>query len=92
MLIVLFLHAGVGLASYTPSKLVLGNTFELGVSRTLPPGSASTLPPTSKRPQPEGGEGDAIIVDKRHGEDYLRPAGEEETITWSEGGTTDMLF
>ena len=86
---------GVGLASYTPSKLVLANTFELGVSRTLPPGS-SPLPPTSKRPQPEGGEGDAIIGEKglmsALGEDYLRPAGEEETVAWSEGGTADMLF
>lgn len=83
---------GVGLASYTPSKLALGNTFELGVSRTL---GSSPLPPTSKRPQPEGGESDALVGEKVPsglGEDYLRPAGEEETVTWSAGGTSDMLF
>ena len=85
--------SGSGLASYTPHKLALGDTFELGVSRTS---GLASIPPTSKRLPPEGGEGDAIIADKdpslASSEDYLRPAGEEEIVAWSEGGTSDMLF
>lgn len=80
------------MAGYTPSKLLINDSFELGVSRTL---GSSPLPPTSKRLPPEGGEGDAIIGDKVNNatvDDYLRPAGEEETVTWSAGGTSDMLF
>ncbi|XP_018025307.1 mucin-17 [Hyalella azteca] len=82
---------GVGLASYTPSKLILANTFELGVSRTL---GSSPLPPTSKRLPPEGGEEDAVVTDKVAPvtEDYLRPAGEEETVNWSASDTSDLLF
>lgn len=67
-----------GLASYTPSKIQIGSTFELGVSRTAPP--VQTAPPVPP-PQTEKTE-----------EEYLRPADETETVTWSAESTSDMLF
>lgn len=67
-----------GLASYTPSKIQLGSTFELGVSRTPPPVQAP--PPVPSAPS------------ERVEEDYLRPADESETVTWSAESTSDMLF
>ncbi|XP_071519470.1 uncharacterized protein [Panulirus ornatus] len=67
-----------GLASYTPSKIQIGSTFELGVSRTAPPVQA---PPPVPPAQSERVE-----------EEYLRPADETETVTWSAESTSDMLF
>lgn len=67
-----------GLASYTPSKIQIGSTFELGVSRTAPPVQPA---PAAPPPQTEKTE-----------EEYLRPADETETVTWSAESTSDMLF
>ncbi|KAG7177636.1 hypothetical protein Hamer_G008280 [Homarus americanus] len=67
-----------GLASYTPSKIQIGSTFELGVSRTAPP---VQTPPPAPPAQSERVE-----------EEYLRPADETETVTWSAESTSDMLF
>lgn len=77
IVVTLDLSAG-GLASYTPSKIQIGSTFELGVSRTAPP--VQTAPPAPP-PQTEKTE-----------EEYLRPADETETVTWSAESTSDMLF
>lgn len=67
-----------GLASYTPSKIQIGSSFELGVSRTAPPVQASPpIPP---------------VQTERVEEEYLRPADESETVTWSAESTSDMLF
>lgn len=67
-----------GLASYTPSKIQIGSTFELGVSRTAP--TVQTSPP-GPPPQTQKTE-----------DEYLRPADESETVTWSAESTSDMLF
>lgn len=67
-----------GLASYTPSKIQIGSTFELGVSRTAPPVQAPPPVPPSQSERVE--------------EEYLRPADETETVTWSAESTSDMLF
>ncbi|KAK8736711.1 hypothetical protein OTU49_004609 [Cherax quadricarinatus] len=67
-----------GLASYTPSKIQIGSTFELGVSRTAPP--VPTPPPAPP------------VQSERAEEEYLRPADETETVTWSAESTSDMLF
>ncbi|XP_045129687.1 nascent polypeptide-associated complex subunit alpha, muscle-specific form-like isoform X1 [Portunus trituberculatus] len=67
-----------GLASYTPSKIQIGSTFELGVSRTAP--TVQTSPPAPP-PQTQKAE-----------DEYLRPADESETVTWSAESTSDMLF
>ena len=77
IVVTLNLSAG-GLASYTPSKIQIGSTFELGVSRTAP--SVQTSPPAAP-PQTEKTE-----------DEYLRPADESETVTWSAESTSDMLF
>lgn len=67
-----------GLASYTPSKIQIGSSFELGVSRTAP--SVQASPPTPP------------VQTERSEEEYLRPADESETVTWSAESTSDMLF
>ncbi|XP_068220959.1 uncharacterized protein [Palaemon carinicauda] len=67
-----------GLASYTPSKIQIGSSFELGVSRTAP--TVQATPPTPPVPT------------ERAEEEYLRPADESETVTWSAESTSDMLF
>ncbi|KAK3890683.1 hypothetical protein Pcinc_005377 [Petrolisthes cinctipes] len=70
-------HLG-GLASYTPSKIQIGSTFELGVSRTHPPPQAPPPAPPAPMEVTE--------------EEYLRPAEDNETVTWSAESTSDMLF
>ncbi|KAK4301595.1 hypothetical protein Pmani_026262 [Petrolisthes manimaculis] len=67
-----------GLASYTPSKIQIGSTFELGVSRTHPPPQAPPPAPPAPMEVTE--------------EEYLRPADDNETVTWSAESTSDMLF
>ncbi|KAK7083630.1 hypothetical protein SK128_018741, partial [Halocaridina rubra] len=67
-----------GLASYTPSKIQIGSSFELGVSRTAP-----TVQPSPPTPP---------VQTERVEEDYLRPADETETVMWSAGSNSDMLF
>ncbi|MPC19017.1 hypothetical protein E2C01_011922 [Portunus trituberculatus] len=65
-----------GLASYTPSKIQIGSTFELGVSRTAP--TVQTSPPAPP-PQTQKAE-----------DEYLRPADESETM--EEVGTKYFLL
>ncbi|RXG71784.1 hypothetical protein Avbf_06482 [Armadillidium vulgare] len=66
-----------GLASYTPSKLKLNESFELGVSRSTVP-----HPPTP----PKGKE--SLEEELSH----VRPADESQTVTWSSENAPDMLF
>lgn len=69
-------------ANYQPQK-ASGTTFELGISRTTPsPSSASSE------------ENTFISNPESDGEDYLKPATDEESQRWSSEGTrgTDLLF
>lgn len=69
---------GGSLASYTPSKVLLGNEgFQLGVTRAV----SSPLPSPKSEASAELGE-----------EDYLKPAEDDEVVTWSAGKTADLLF
>ncbi|CRK92251.1 CLUMA_CG005744, isoform A [Clunio marinus] len=69
-------------ANYQPQK-ANGTTFELGITRTTPsPSSASS------------DENTFISNPESDGEDYLKPATDEESQRWSSEGTkgTDLLF
>ncbi|CAL4102582.1 unnamed protein product [Meganyctiphanes norvegica] len=69
-----------GLASYTPSKIQMDSEFKLGVSRTTP------INPPASTPGPPA------VTERPEEEEYLRPADESETVMWSSGSTSDMLF
>ncbi|XP_069689492.1 uncharacterized protein bif [Periplaneta americana] len=75
---------GSSLASYTPSKIHLGSEdFQLGVTRAAP-----LLPPRTT-------EIAASSDSKSKGEeeeDYLKPAEDSETVTWSSETASDLLF
>jgi hypothetical protein len=69
-------------ANYQPQK-ASGTTFELGITRTTPsPSSASS------------DENTFISHTESDGDDYLKPATDEESQRWSSEGTrgTDLLF
>ena len=66
-----------GLASYTPLKQSSGADFELGVSRLTP------AAPTARPSDPTSSEDP---------EEFLKPADESETVTWSSETSADILF
>ena len=68
----------LGLSNYTPSKVHIETTFELGVSRSM-------LPDLPLYPnQPSSGNQMGSVLH------YLKPA--EESTTWSAETTSDLLF
>jgi hypothetical protein len=72
------------LASYTPSKVHLGSEdFQLGVTRAAPllPTRATDMSESSGSKQKDEEE-----------EDYLKPAEDSETVTWSSETASDLLF
>ncbi|XP_049953892.1 uncharacterized protein LOC126470236 [Schistocerca serialis cubense] len=74
---------GSSLASYTPSKVVLGTEgFQLGVTRSLP---NANQPVTTDQETPQKDE--TLDTDP-----HLKPAEDGETMAWSEGNTADLLF
>ena len=78
-IIYFFYFPSGGLANYTPSKVNIEASFELGVSRVV----------IDQHAAPGGGGG----VGGRNadvGDDYLKPA--EESTTWSAETTADLLF
>jgi hypothetical protein len=74
---------GGSLSSYTPSKIQIGEDFQLGITRTVPqPSSSSAASPSgtsSKESKPADDE-----------EEYLKPT--EEGVTWSSETAADLLF
>ena len=66
------------MSNYTPSKVHIENTFELGVSRPI---VISTPLPAAPADVP---------IQSEHIEDYLKPA--EEATAWSAETTSDLLF
>ncbi|XP_046644659.1 proteoglycan 4-like isoform X2 [Daphnia pulicaria] len=67
-----------GLSNYTPSKVHIETTFELGVSRPI-------LPDLTPQPnQPNSGNQMGSVLH------YIKPA--EESTTWSAETTSDLLF
>lgn len=74
---------GSSLASYTPSKVVLGTEgFQLGVTRSLP----NANQPVSTNQEPSQKE------ETEDTDPHLKPAEDGETMAWSEGNTADLLF
>lgn len=70
---------GVALSNYTPSKVHIETTFELGVSRPIV--ISAPLPVVSATD---------VTIQSEHIEDYLKPA--EEATAWSAETTSDLLF
>ncbi|KAK2713612.1 titin-like isoform X2 [Artemia franciscana] len=64
------------LSSYTPSKVQIVETFELGISR------ASSLTPTPETP--------VVLVEEEIVEEFLRPL--EDGASFSTGSSSDLLF
>jgi len=65
-----------GLCSYTPSKVHIENTFELGVSRVVSPQAPTAQVVTT--------------TTSDQSQDYLKPA--EENVPWSAETSSDLLF
>lgn len=79
----IFPVGGSSLASYTPSKVHLGSEdFQLGVTRA----ASLLLPHTTDVSQSSYSE---RMEEK---EDYLKPAEDSETVTWSAETGSDLLF
>ena len=79
-----FFIAG-GLGSYTPSKMKDANSFQLGVSRTVPHSTSTKSTPnsTTKSTEKTASHGET--------EEVLRPI--EDAISWSgSSSSSDMLF
>ncbi|XKL68342.1 hypothetical protein PGB90_003833 [Kerria lacca] len=74
--------SGSGLASYVPSKLSMGESFELGVTKTN-----CTYVINSKI----NSQNDTA-VDQQENSDYLKPAAENDNVAWSEESIPDLLF
>ncbi|XP_018904897.2 uncharacterized protein bif [Bemisia tabaci] len=71
------------LSSYTPSKAQLGNQdFQLGVTRASSAVHSTVNVPSSP----------AQSDQSKTESDYLKPAEDNETLTWSEGQSADLLF
>ena len=88
----LFFPISGGLGSYTPSKMG-DNSFQLGVSRTVP--HASSIKPsadTKQRPSTQNGVKSQSGATVESGvEEVLRPT--EDAISWSgSSSSSDMLF
>lgn len=71
---------GGTLSSYTPSKSVAGEKFELGVTRT------SALNFNNQESSSE------TPVSENKEDEYLKPVDPDEVNPWSHDTTTDMLF
>lgn len=72
-----------GLGSYTPSKMKDANSFQLGVSRTVPHSTSTTSEKTTTSSSSNGNE--------KPKEEVLRPI--EDAISWSgSSSSSDMLF
>ena len=70
------------MASYTPSKVLLGSEdFQLGVTRASP-----LLPPRISETEPNHSN------EEEEEEEYLKPAADSETIAWSSETASDLLF
>lgn len=79
----IFPVGGSSLASYTPSKVLLGSEdFQLGVTRA----AALLLSHTTDVSQSSHHER------MEEEEDYLKPAEDSETVTWSAETASDLLF
>ncbi|KAG8233793.1 hypothetical protein J437_LFUL008013 [Ladona fulva] len=73
--------AGGTFSSYTPSKIQIGEDFQLGITRTVPQPSTSHA----------FNQTDASKEDNtEEKEEYLKPA--EEGVTWSAETAADLLF
>lgn len=80
---------GSSLASYVPSKLSLGDSFELGVTKT---NCSSNV--ASTKPNTQNGDRNGSINggDQIENSDYLKPAAENDNVAWSEESIPDLLF
>ena len=92
------------MASYVPSKLSMGDSFELGVTKSncvSTSGVASTKQQQQQQPLPmrngcvdcgdgiDDGDRDAVQSEDLH---YLKPAPENDNVAWSEESIPDLLF
>ncbi len=68
----------MALSNYTPSKVHIETTYELGVSRPIVISTPLPVAPAD------------VIIQSEHIEDYLKPA--EEATAWSAETTSDLLF
>ncbi|XP_065214060.1 uncharacterized protein LOC135841158 isoform X2 [Planococcus citri] len=82
-------NGGSSLASYVPSKLSMGECFELGVTRSngiitnvVNFRAADKIVENSRN----------TIQQNENSLDYLKPASENENIAWSEESIPDLLF
>ncbi|KAK7575885.1 hypothetical protein V9T40_012171 [Parthenolecanium corni] len=82
--------SGSSLASYVPSKLSLGDSFELGVTKTNC--SSNVVASTKPNMQNGGGIGSINGGDQIENSDYLKPAAENDNVAWSEESIPDLLF
>ena len=69
-----------GLCSYTPRKVHIENTFELGVSRVVSP----------QAPAAQVATNNTNTTNNDQSQDYLKPA--EENVPWSSETSSDLLF
>ncbi len=76
------------MGNYVPSKLSLGDSFELGVTKSsnCTNGSAPPGPPKVAAAQ------NGTASDQLDSADYLKPAAETENVAWSEDSIPDLLF
>lgn len=80
---------GSSLASYVPSKLSMGECFELGVTRSN--GIITNV--VNLRAADKSLENSRnSIQPNENSVDYLKPASENENIAWSEESIPDLLF
>lgn len=79
------------MASYVPSKLSLGDSFELGVTKT---NCTSSNVAGTKPNMQNGGRSNGSLNggDQSENSDYLKPAAETENVAWSEESIPDLLF
>lgn len=82
------------MANYVPSKLSMGESFELGVTKSnsgnCTNGNANTT--TTGQLNQQHNENAKDEVDSAENSDYLKPAAENENVAWSEESIPDILF
>lgn len=73
-----------GLANYTPSSFNNDDdVFQLGISRPAPAAPANQDRDDSTKEEPNSDSDDDVII---------KPADADENVTWSNAGTSDLLF
>lgn len=77
---------GSNLASYVPSKLSMGECFELGVTRS----NGTNVNVVNSRAADKKIENST--TQQNENSEYLKPASENENVAWSEESIPDLLF